>query len=108
MRMSANARLLGLFSGFPAHHFSDAIAQTLRENLPRRERLVFISAWPEDHARNDADRDGMHEMFAEQGLAFTRHYVIDRRTNATDAVRLVREADAAWKAISDVSSTSAG
>lgn len=60
-----NAGLLGLFSGFPAHHFPDAIAQTLRENLPRRESLVFISAWPGDYARNDDDRDGMHGMAAE-------------------------------------------
>ena len=88
-----NASLLGLFSGFPTHHFTDAIAQALRENLPRRERLVFISAWPEDYARNDDDSDGMHGMFAELGMAFTRRYVIDRRTNAADAVRLAREAD---------------
>ena len=91
--MNMNAGLLGLFSGFPTHQFPDEIAQTLRENLPRRESLVFISAWPEDYARNDDDSDGMHEMFAEQGLAFARRCVIDRRTNATDAVRLVREAD---------------
>ena len=50
-----NARLLGLFSGFPTHHFPDAITQVLRENLPRRESLVFVSAWPEDFARNDGD-----------------------------------------------------
>lgn len=88
-----NASLLGLFSGFPTHHFSDEIALTLRENLPRRESLVFISAWPEDCARNDDDSDGMHGMFAERGMAFAEHRVIDRRTSAADAVRLVREAD---------------
>ncbi|MBR4459029.1 MAG: Type 1 glutamine amidotransferase-like domain-containing protein [Clostridia bacterium] len=88
-----NASLLGLFSGFPTHHFPDAIAQVLRENLPRRESLVFISAWPEDDARNDDDSDGMHEMFAERGMAFADHRVIDRRTGAADAVRLVRAAD---------------
>ena len=88
-----NASLLGLFSGFPTHHFPDAIAQVLRENLPRRESLVFISAWPENCARNDDDSDGMHGMFAERGMAFADHRVIDRRTGAADAVRLVREAD---------------
>ena len=88
-----NASLLGLFSGFPTHHFTDEIAQVLRENLPRRESLVFISAWPEDHARNDDDSDGMHEMFAERGMAFADHRVIDRQTGAADAVQLVREAD---------------
>ena len=35
----------------------------------------------------------MHEMFTERGMAFVDHRVIDRRTSATDAVRLVREAD---------------
>lgn len=88
-----NASLLGLFSGFPTHHFTDAIAQALRAYLPRRESLVFISAWPENSARNDDDSDGMHEMFAELGMAFDDHRVIDRRTSAADAVRLVREAD---------------
>ena len=88
-----NASLLGLFSGFPTHHFPDEIAQVLRENLPRRKSLVFISAWPEDYARNDDDSDGMHRMFVERSMAFADHCVIDRRTSATDAVRLVREAD---------------
>ena len=88
-----NASLLGLFSGFPTHHFPDAIAQALRAYLPRRESLVFISAWPEDYARNDDDSDGMHGMFAERGMAFADHRVIDRRTSAADAVRLAREAD---------------
>ena len=73
-----NASLLGLFSGFPTHHFPDEIVQVLRENLPRRESLVFISAWPEDYARNNDDSDGMHEMFAERGMAFalSDRYVI--------------------------------
>ena len=88
-----NASLLGLFSGFPTHHFPDAIAQALRAYLPRRESLVFISAWPEEYARNDDDSDGMHGMFAERGMAFADHRVIDRRTSAADAVRLAREAD---------------
>ena len=88
-----NARSLGLFSGFPTHHFTDAIAQALREELPGRESLVFISAWPDDCLRNDADSDGMHEMFAECGMGFARHSVIDRRTGAADAARLIREAD---------------
>ena len=88
-----NAKLLGFFSGFPAHHFTDEINQVFRENLPVRGRLVFISAWPEDFARNDDDSDGMHGMFAERGMAFADHRVIDRRTSAADAVRLAREAD---------------
>ena len=83
-----NASLLGLFSGFPTHHFPDEIAQVLREDLSRRESLVFISAWPEEYARNDDDSDGMHGMFAERGMAFADHRVIDRRTSAADAVRL--------------------
>ena len=91
--MPVNAALLGLFSGFPTHHFPDEIAQVLRKNLPRRESLVFISAWPEDHARNDDDSDGMHAMFAEHGMAFAEHRVIDRRTSAEDAVKTVRAAD---------------
>ena len=88
-----NASLLGLFSGFPTHHFTDEIARALRENLSRRESLVFVSAWPEDYARNDDDSNGMHEMFAERGMAFTRRYVIDRRTSAAEAVKQIRAAD---------------
>ena len=88
-----NASLLGLFSGFPTHHFTNEIALALRENLPRRESLVFISALPEDFAQNDDDSDGMHGIFAERGMAFDNHRVIDRRTSAANAVRLAREAD---------------
>ncbi len=88
-----NARMIGLFSGFPTRHFTDEIAQALRENQPRRESLVFISAWPEDFARNDDDGSGMHGMFAERGMAFALHRVIDRRTGAKNAVQWVREAD---------------
>ena len=47
----------------------------------------------EDYARNDEDSDGMHEMFAERGMAFARRQVIDRRTSAADAVQLVRGSD---------------
>ena len=86
------AQLLGFFSGFPAHHFTDEINQVLRENLPVREKLVFISAWPEDHARNDEDSDGMHQMFAERGMGFASHFVIDRRTSPAEAAELVRAA----------------
>ncbi len=88
-----NAKLLGFFSGFPTHHFTDEIAEVLREELPVREKLVFISAWPEDHARNDEDNDGMHQMFAERGMGFEEHRVIDRRTSAAEAAELVRAAD---------------
>ena len=88
-----NAKLLGFFSGFPTHHFTDEIAQALRENLPVRNTLVFISAWPQDYGRNDEDSDGMHQMFAERGMAFAAHHVIDRRTVVAEAVQLVREAD---------------
>ena len=88
-----NASLLGLFSGFPTRQFTDEIARVLRENLPRRESLVFISAWPENCARNDDDSGGMHQMFAERGMAFNDHRMIDRRMRAADAARWVREAD---------------
>ena len=92
-RIVMNAKLLGLFSGFPMHHFSDEIALVLRENLLRREKLVFISAWPTDYVQNDDDSDGMHEMFAERGMAFAERRVIDRRMSAADGVKQVRAAD---------------
>ena len=88
-----NAKLLGFFSGFPTHHFTNEIAEVLRENLPVRGKLVFISAWPEDHERNDDDSHGMHEMFAERGIGFAAHHVIDGRTAAAEAAELVRAAD---------------
>lgn len=88
-----NAKLLGFFSGFPTHHFTDEITEVLSEDLPVRNKLVFISAWPADHRRNDDDSHGMHEMFAERGMAFAEHPVIDGWTDAAEAVQLVREAD---------------
>ena len=91
-----NAKLIGLFSGFPTHHFTDEIAQVLRENLSERKCLVFISADPENFAQNDDDENGMHQMFAERDMAFAEHHVIDRRTSATDAAALIRQADCIW------------
>ncbi len=88
-----NARLLGLFSGFPMHHFTHEIAEVLRENLGERRLLVFISAWPDAYEQNDDDSDGMHIMFAERRMAFDEHLVIDRRTSSSDAVDAVRKAD---------------
>ena len=91
-----NAKLIGLFSGFPTHHFTDEIAEVLNENLNERKCLVFISADPENYAQNDDDKDGMHQMLAERGLDFTEHHVIDRRTNAETASKLVQQADCIW------------
>ena len=91
-----NAKLIGLFSGFPTHHFTDEIAQVLRENLDERKSLVFISADPENFAQNDDDENGMHQMFAERDMAFEEHHVIDRRTSVADAAALIQQADCIW------------
>ncbi|MBQ7060654.1 MAG: Type 1 glutamine amidotransferase-like domain-containing protein [Clostridia bacterium] len=85
--------LIALFSGFPEHHFSEEIAKRLREELRERKSIVFITARPTDYAQNDDDCDGMHEMFAEQGLSFEKHCVIDKRTDPDSAKALVEKAD---------------
>lgn len=84
---------LAVFSGFPEHHFSEEITNRLRSELTVRRSIVFITACPEDYEQNDSDSDGMHEMFAEQGLAFEKHCVIDKRTDPSEAKRLVENAD---------------
>lgn len=87
-----NAQLLGFFSGFPTRHFPAGIVERLREELTVRDSLVFVSAWPSDHERNDSDSAGMHAMFEECDMPFKRYSVIDDRTAAVDARRLIREA----------------
>lgn len=87
-----NAQLIGLFSGFPTHHFTDDIVERLREELTVRDLLVFISAWPSDYERNDNDATGMHGMFEKCNMPFNQYCVIDNRTNAIDAKRLIQEA----------------
>ena len=91
-----NAKLIGLFSGFPTHHFTDEIAEVLRKNLDRRKCLVFISADPENYVQNDDDGNGMYQMFTEHDMAFSEHHVIDLRTSAEDAADLIRHADCIW------------
>lgn len=88
-----NAKLIGMFSGFPARRFPAVIATRLKAALTERHSLVFISAWPDDAARNDADAAGMHGMFAEWDMDFGRFAVVDERTPADDAQRMLREAD---------------
>ncbi len=85
--------LLALFSGFPEHHFSKEIAQRLTAELTRRKSIVFITACPFDYEQNDADCDGMYEMFAEQEMPFEKHSVIDKRTEPEMAKELVESAD---------------
>lgn len=88
-----NAKLIALFSGFPARRFPADIAGRLREALHVREGLVFISAWPDEFSRNDEDAAGMHHMFVECGMGFSGFAVIDRRTAPQDAQLMLREAD---------------
>jgi peptidase E len=85
-------RFFAYFSGFPTHHFPDEIAARLKKELPVRNSLVFISAWPSDYSRNDDDAAGMHEMFAEQGMGFERYSVIDDRSESEQALKLITEA----------------
>ncbi len=87
-----NAKLLGFFSGFPTRHFTDRIADVLKEALTVRASLVFISCYPDHYAQNDEDSHGMHRMFAERDMPFVNHCVIDQRTKAEDAAKLIRGA----------------
>ena len=84
---------LAVFSGFPDHHFSEEITKRLREELKVRKSIVFITACPTEYAQNDSDSDGMHEMFAEQGMQFEKHCVIDERTEPSAAKALVENSD---------------
>lgn len=88
-----NAKLIGMFSGFPTRRFPADIALRLKASLPERRSLVFISAWPDDAARNDEDTAGMHGMFAEWDMAFGRFAVIDVRTFSDEGRQMIREAD---------------
>lgn len=87
-----NAKLLGLFSGFPSRHFTDEIAEILKEELKIRDSLVFISCQPDNYTQNDEDSHGMHNMFVEKNMSFTKYNVIDYRTNTSDAIKSIREA----------------
>lgn len=89
---SMNGKLVGFFSGFPTRHFTDSIAEVLREELTVRDSLVFISTWPDNFAQNNEDSQGMYNMFAEKNMAFAKHTVIDNRTDAEESVKLIREA----------------
>ena len=42
-------KFLAVFSGFPDHHFSDEIAERLRQELTVRKSIVFITACPFDY-----------------------------------------------------------
>lgn len=85
-------RLLGFFSGFPSRRFPRNVAERLGGEMACRDSLVFVSAWPDDYARNDSDSAGMYNMFLEYGLSFTQYQVIDGRTQAPKADGLIREA----------------
>jgi hypothetical protein len=85
-------RLLGFFSGFPNYRFPHDVAKLLSEELIDRNCLVFVSAWPADHAKNNNDSDGMHGMFEKCNIPFARHFVIDNRMEASHATQLIHEA----------------
>lgn len=88
-----NASLLGFFSGFPARQFPADIAARLKEALPVRSSLAFVSAWPSDFARNDQDAAGMHAMFTQYDMSFQHFCVIDDRTDIHQAKHLIQNSD---------------
>ena len=85
-------RLLGFFSGFPNRKFPYEIAERLREELLKRDSFVCVSAWPADYERNETDLTNMHGLFEDYNMPFARQYVIDNRTEASHAARLIHEA----------------
>lgn len=85
-------RMLGFFSGFPDRRFPKRIAEKLKEALAERRSIVFVSAWPEDHDRNDSDLEGMYHMFLDWGMDFEEHSVIDSRSQAKGAQEALRRA----------------
>ena len=89
----SNHKVIGFFSGFPDRRFTDEIARHLEKELPVRNRIVFITACPEDYQRNDEDSAGMHGMFVQYGVGFERFCVVDNRTDPADAQAWAREAD---------------
>ncbi len=91
--MRTRKELIGVFSGFPDHQFSEEITKRPREEHARRRSIVFITARPTDYAQNDDDCDGMHETFAERRMSFDSHCVIDERTEPSRARELVENAD---------------
>ena len=84
---------LAAFSGFPDHYFPVKITERLRKELTQRKSIVFITACPLEYRQNDDDCEGMYEMFAEKGLPFEKHCVIDKRTEPSLAKELVKQAD---------------
>ena len=88
-----NAQMLALFSGFPTHHFTLKIAETLKEELRIRKNLVFVTCFPEKHQVNDEDSTGMHTMFVEYNLGFENYAVIDDRMTIDQAQKLINEAN---------------
>ena len=85
-------RLLGFFSGFPNRKFPCEIAERLHGELLKRDSFVCVSAWPAEYERNDADLADMHGLFEDYNMPFARQYVIDNRTEAFRAARLIYEA----------------
>jgi len=85
-------RLLAFFSGFPSRHFPRNVADRLREELTRRDSMVFVSAWPAEHAETDRDAAIMYACFEEIGLPFAQYHVIDSRAEPSRAARLIHEA----------------
>lgn len=89
-------RLLGFFSGFPSHHFPGNVAERLCKEIIERRNLVFVSAWPADHAKTESDAAGMNQMFEEIGICFEQYDVIDNRTEPLHAAQLICEASCVW------------
>jgi len=85
-------RLLGFFSGFPSLHFPRDVADRLCEEFIQRESMVFVSAWPAEHAETDRDAAIMYGCFEEIGLPFAQVHVIDSRAEPSRAAWLIHEA----------------
>ena len=73
--------------------FTEKLARLLREDIPHRKSLAFISAQPSEYWDIEVGVNDVPEKlwFNKADMHFDEYYLIDHRTSKDDAQKLIKE-----------------
>lgn len=73
--------------------FTKLQAKYLKEDIPNNSSIVFIASLFDKYERNDSQLNQLLKIFSNININFKKYFVIDNRTNKTDAIKIIKDSD---------------